>query len=148
MLSQFDETIYAERILRAGAHGYVTKKQEISEVIKAIRAVLGGQLYVGSRLATIALNKMLNLKPVKESKLNSGIQHLTDRELQVFHLLGAELSTRKIAAELKLSIKTVETHRENIKHKLGFHSAGDLAEHAVKWIRRNGTPTIPKELAG
>jgi len=146
VLSHLDEMIYAERTLRAGAHGFVMKKQATSEVLNAIRAVLGGELYVGSRLAAIALNKMLNQKPDREKNQKHAVDSLTDRELQIFHLLGAELSVRKIAEELKLSIKTVETHRENIKHKLGFQTAGDLTDHALKWIRRNGVATISKKL--
>jgi DNA-binding CsgD family transcriptional regulator len=91
---------------------------------------------------------MLGQKHVKEKSKNHGLENLTDRELQIFHLLGAELSARKIAGELKLSIKTVETHRENIKHKLGFDSARKLAEHALKWLQRNGESTVSKELPG
>lgn len=148
VVSQLEETIYAERILRAGAHGFITKKQATSEVLNAIRAVLAGELYVGPRLATIALHKMLGKKDGNEKATHHSLENLTDRELQIFHLVGAELSVKKIAAELKLSVKTVETHRENIKHKLGFQSAGELARHASKWIRRNGESSVLKQLAG
>ena len=146
-VSQFDEAVYAERTLRAGAHGFVMKRQEVSELLKAIRAVLDGQLYAGSRLATLALNKMLCNSTNKEKPRKNGVEGLTDRELQIFHLLGAVLSVGKIASELGLSVKTVETHRENIKHKLGFNSAKKLAEHATKWVERNGQVTISRELA-
>lgn len=142
VVSQLNELVYAERTLRAGAHGYVMKRQSIPEVLNAIRSVLAGQLYVGSRLATIALNQMLGKKTGKNKK-NHGVENLTDRELQIFHLLGAELGVSQISKELGLSVKTVETHRENIKHKLGFKSARDLASHALKWIKRHGPSTAP-----
>ena len=142
VVSQLDELVYAERTIRAGARGFVMKKQSIAEILNAIRSVLAGELYVGSRLAAIALNKMLGKKPALEKPRNRGIENLTDRELQIFHLLGTELSVRKISRELNLSIKTVETHRENIKHKLGFQSAADLVEHALKWIQRHNQPTV------
>jgi DNA-binding NarL/FixJ family response regulator len=144
VVSQLDELVYAERTIRAGAHGFVMKKQSIAEILNAIRSVLAGELYVGSRLAAIAFNKMLGKRPASEKPRNRGIENLTDRELQIFHLLGAELSARKISRELNLSVKTVETHRENIKHKLGFQSAADLAEHAFKWIQRHNQPTVSK----
>ncbi len=142
VVSQFDETLYAERTLRAGAHGYVMKEQPTSEVLVAIRAILSGQLYVGSRLAAIALHKMIETKPGNQKHPASNIQMLTDRELQIFHLLGAGLKAQKIAQELKLSVKTVETHRENIKHKLGFGSAVELAQHAVSWLQSNGQTVV------
>ena len=149
VVSQFDETIYAERTLRAGAHGYVMKEQPTSEVLAAIKAILSGQLYVGTRLAAIALHKMLETKPGNHEHPASGIEMLTDRELQIFHLLGAGLKAQKIAQELKLSVKTVETHRENIKHKLGFGSAVELAHHAVSWVQTNGQAIVSSgQLAG
>ena len=136
VLSQLDETVYAERTLRAGAQGFIMKEQPPAEVLNAIRVVLGGQLYVGQRLAAIALHKMLGQRPHKGTNHGHDVDKLTDRELQIFHLLGVELGVKKIAGELNLSVKTVETHRENIKHKRGFQSAAELARHATKWVRR------------
>jgi DNA-binding NarL/FixJ family response regulator len=131
VISQFDEAVYAERALRAGARGYVMKQQATQEVLTAMRTILAGELYVSPRIAALALHKMVETKPVVPG---SGIESLTDRELQVFRLLGGRLSTRQIAAELHLSFKTVETHRENIKHKLRLTGAAELVRYATEWV--------------
>jgi DNA-binding NarL/FixJ family response regulator len=131
VLSQFDEALYAERALRAGARGYVMKQEATEEVLTAIRAILKGELYVSRKMAVLALHKSLQ---TKSGARCVGIENLTDRELQVFQLIGAGMSTREIAAELKVSFKTVETHRENIKHKLGLHSAQEIVRSATMWV--------------
>lgn len=131
ILSQYDAPMYAERALRAGAVGYVVKEQAAAEVLQAIRTVLGGQVYLTRCMASIILQKMVGLK----AEGRSGVEALTDRELHVLNLLGGGLSTRQIANELKLSFKTVETHRENIKRKLGLSNAAALVHYATQWGR-------------
>ncbi len=131
VISQFDEAIYAERALRAGARGYLMKEQATQEVLTAMRTILAGELYVSPKIAALALHKLVETTPPVPG---SGIASLTDRELEVFRLLGGGLSTRQIAAELHLSFKTVETHRENIKHKLGLSGAAELVRRAREWV--------------
>ena len=131
VLSQLDETLYAERALRAGARGYVMKEEASTEVHLAIRAILAGELYVSRKMSLIALHKLLS----NESEPRSGyVERLSDRELQVFQMIGAGMATSDIAGELKLSFKTIEAHRENIKHKLGLRNAIDLLCHATHWV--------------
>jgi len=133
VLSQYDAPMYAERALRAGAMGYVIKEQAAAEVLQAIRTVLGGQVYLTRSMASVLLQKMVG--PGKTEGGRSGVEALTDRELHVLNLLGGGLSTRQIANELKLSFKTVETHRENIKRKLGLRNAAALVHYATQWGR-------------
>jgi DNA-binding NarL/FixJ family response regulator len=134
VLSQFDENTYAERVLRAGARGYVMKQEATEAVLTAIRAVLDGELYVSRRIAVSVLNKFLQSKPTAGSGL---VERLSDRELQVFQMVGSGMRTRDISTKLGLSIKTIETHRENIKHKLGLQAGPDLVRHATRWVEGN-----------
>jgi DNA-binding NarL/FixJ family response regulator len=133
ILSQYEAPLYAERALRAGACGYLVKEQGAEEVLNAIRTVLGGELYLTRGIAALLLHKIVgaNAKTATEH-----LQQLTDRELHVLNLLGMGLSTREIAAELGVSFKTVETHRENIKHKLGLQGAAALIHYATNWARQ------------
>jgi len=131
VLSQHDETLYAERVLRAGARGYVMKEEVADEVRNAIRTILKGDLYVSRKMSVLALHKLL--AKVGEIR-GSYVERLTDRELQVFQMIGSGMGTADIATELKLSLKTIETHRENIKHKLGLRNAVDLVCHATHWV--------------
>jgi len=133
ILSQYDAPIYVERAMRAGALGYLIKEQAAEEVLKAIRSVLGGDIYLSRAMAALLLRKIVGPNP-KNSQ--SGAEPLTDRELHVFQLLGAGLSTREIATELNLSFKTVETHRENIKRKLNIRGASALVHAATEWSRQ------------
>jgi DNA-binding NarL/FixJ family response regulator len=126
VLSQLDEMIYAERCIRAGADGYLTKLEACAEVLTAIRAVLNGESYVSRKVALLVFHQRMS----GETPKRSGVDSLTDRQLHVFQLLGAGLSTRQIAERMKLSIKTVETHREHIKHKLALSDAVELVKHA------------------
>ena len=137
IVSQCDETLYAERALKAGARGYVMKNRSLSEILAAMRAVLAGEFYVSPKIATIALNQMANGKLANNN--HEGPAHLTNRELQIFQLLGAGLRARDISTKLHLSIKTVETHRENIKHKLKLPTAGELIHYAAKWVDGRGS---------
>lgn len=133
VISQFDETVYAERSLRAGAKGYVMKDQATEEVIGAIRTVLAGQVYL-SRTMT---NRVLQTKFTgKFSPRAASVEKLTDRELQVLQLLGIGNSTRKIAGQMNLSIKTVETYREHLKQKLGLSNSTELVHYATHWVEQ------------
>ena len=133
VISQFDEAVYAERSLRAGAKGYVMKDQATEEVIGAIRAVLGGQVYL-SRAMT---NRVLQTNFTgKSSPHAASVEKLTDRELHVLQLLGIGTSTRKIAGQMNLSIKTVETYREHLKQKLGLSNSTELVHYATHWVEQ------------
>jgi DNA-binding NarL/FixJ family response regulator len=132
VLSSYEEEIYAERALRAGAKGYLMKEEATEQVLVAVRAILNGELYVSRKLNVLFLDKLLKA-PARTG--GQPIDSLTDRELQVFQLLGAGLSTRQIAAKLNLSFKTIETHRENIKHRLGLTNAEELVRAATAWVQ-------------
>jgi DNA-binding NarL/FixJ family response regulator len=132
-----DEVLYAERALRAGARGYVMK-EEVPEVIReAIDTVLGGELYVSRRMAVRLLHQVLEAKPLLHEA--AGVDALSDRELQIYQMIGAGLGTQQIARELRLSPKTVETHRENIKHKLNLPDAATLLLQATTWVQDSGS---------
>ena len=128
VVSQSDEALCAEQALRAGAHGFVKKEEPAGEILTAIQTVLAGEFYVSPKVSGGALPKLVENG---SQNGNSRVECLTDRELQVLRLLGEGLGTRKIADELNLSFKTVETHRENIKHKLGLSDAGELVRYAA-----------------
>jgi DNA-binding NarL/FixJ family response regulator len=131
VLSEHDETLYAERALRAGARGYLMKEEATDEVLNAIRRILQGELYVSRKMSVLALHKLLDNAPQARGNY---LECLSDRELQVFQMLGAGRGTADIATELHVSFKTIESHRENIKHKLGLRNAVDLLCHAVHWV--------------
>jgi DNA-binding NarL/FixJ family response regulator len=133
VLSQFDEMLYAERVLQAGASGYIMKEQASQEVLKAIRTVLSGHIYVSRKLATRLGGRFAGIQP--PSPL-AGFEHLSDREQNVLKLLGVGMSTREIATELNLSIKTVETYRENLKTKLGINDSTELTRYAAELMDR------------
>lgn len=143
VLSMHDETIYAERVLRAGARGYVMKDEATDKVIVAIRTVLAGGLYLSERMASKMLVKFV------EGRQGTGglpMDRLSDRELEVFELVGHGLGTRQIAGKLGLSIKTVEAHRESIKKKLKLADATELLQHAIHWVQfeRQATRTVER----
>jgi DNA-binding NarL/FixJ family response regulator len=131
VLSMHDEMVYSERVVRAGASGFVMKQQSTRDLLTAIETVRRGELYLNSRVAGVMLRKML--QPTR-GEIRVGLESLTDRELHVYQLIGSGMSARSIADELKLSVKTVDAHRENIKNKLGVHSAADLARQAAAWV--------------
>jgi len=132
ILSQYGAPIYVERAMRAGASGYVVKEQAANEVLNAIRSVLAGEIYLTRAMAALLLRKLLI---PKLGGPNPGAEPLTDRELHVLQLLGSGLSTRDIATELHVSFKTIESHRENIKRKLGLNDAVALIHFATEWAR-------------
>jgi DNA-binding NarL/FixJ family response regulator len=146
VLSQYDEMLFAERVLRAGASGYVMKENATDEILTAVRRVLAGDIYFSQRIGATFIRRSLEEKPAV-SRL--GVERLSDRELQVFQLIAASVSTRDIAEQFHLSVKTVETHRENIKSKLGLENAAELSEFARVWAFENVLPrqqpaTTPK----
>ncbi len=131
VVSMHDETLYAERALRAGARGYLMKEAGGEKLLAAIRHVLSGQVYVSERLSAQLLDSMTSRRPRGSS---SPIEKLSDREFQVFQLIGQGRNTREIAQQLHLSPKTVDVHRANIKDKLGLLDATALVRHAVRWV--------------
>ena len=143
VLSQYDELIFAERALRAGASGYIMKENATDEVLRAVRRVLAGELYFSERVAAAVVRRTLREKP---SGGRVGVESLSDREMQVFQLLGASYSARQIAEQFHLSRKTVESHCEKIKHKLSLHSAAEVKHFARKWVAENLGPSEPRVL--
>jgi DNA-binding NarL/FixJ family response regulator len=130
ILSMHDETIYAERALRVGANGYIMKQEATEKVLVAVRRILSGQIYVSDRIA----NRMLRHYVTGSGTVrNSSIADLSDRELEVFRLIGEGHGTRQIAEELHLSIKTVESYQAHIKEKLSLHNSRELMQHAIQW---------------
>lgn len=131
VVSMHDENLYAERALRAGARGYMTKQQATSDILIAIRRVLEGGIFLNERTASTVLARLTN----PEAKGNSIIDSLTDRELQVFEMTGRGLSTREIGAQMHIDIKTVDTYRTRIKEKLRLRSSSELLQLAIRWNR-------------
>lgn len=135
VLSMHDEELYAERALRAGAKGYITKNEASTEVVRAIRSVLQGDVYASRRM-TARLLERLTRKRVPPDL--AGMETLADRELEVFQMLGRGSSTREIAQALGLGESTVETYRARIKEKLRLRSAAELYLRAGQWVRDQG----------
>jgi DNA-binding NarL/FixJ family response regulator len=129
-LSMHDEALYAERMLRAGAKGYIMKAEATENVVTAIRKILSGQIYVSDKMAAKMVRKLVGGGPDVGA---SAIERLSDRELEVFHSIGQGHSTRQIAERLHLSIKTIETYREHIKEKLNLADASELLQYAIQW---------------
>jgi len=127
--SMHDETLYAERVLTAGARGYINKQEAQESIIKAIRRVLSGKVYLSEAMTDRMLSGMVNSDVDKRD-----IDSLSNRELQVFELIGEGVAVSQIAGQLNLSIKTIETHQANIKKKLGLKSAHELTQRAIRWI--------------
>jgi len=136
VLSMHDEAVYAERSLRAGARGYVTKQELDDTLLTAIHRLLDGDIYMSRNLeARLAANFVTGRTLYTSSVMDA----LSDRELQVFRLIGQGRSTRQIAETLHLSIKTIESHREHIKQKLSIRSAAELAQRATQWVETGQT---------
>lgn len=130
-LSTHDEALYAERALRAGAKGYVMKQEPTDHVMEAVRRILKGEVHLSKKMSDRLLHKMTQ---PHSSPTISDVETLSDRELEVYRLLGQGRGTRQIATELHLSISTVETHRAHIKEKLSLNSTPELLRHAVEWV--------------
>jgi DNA-binding NarL/FixJ family response regulator len=134
--SALEESIFAERAMRAGADGYVMKRASGQQLASAIRDIMEGDIYVSREVALSGFRKSLRQRPKKNRSPRStnALENLSDREMHIFQLLGSGLGTREIAQSLHLSVKTVESHRENIKHKLRLRSGAQLYERAAKWM--------------
>jgi DNA-binding NarL/FixJ family response regulator len=133
VVSAHDESIYAEIAFRAGALGYLMKQEALDKIISAIRRVLGGNIYVSEALAAKMLQQQIRGKTdIQESP----VKGLSDRELEVFQLIGQWKKTSEIAQELHLSVKTIEYYREQIKRKLNLKNSAELTQHATAWVQR------------
>ena len=130
ILSMHDESIYAERALRAGAQGYIMKQEATEKVLVALRRILSNEIYVSERIANRMLQRYIG-SPGEGRP--SSVSDLTDRELEVFRLIGEGHSTRQIAEQLHISVKTVESYQAHIKEKLSLRSARELVQHAIQW---------------
>lgn len=135
VISMHDESLYAERALRAGAMGYVMKHERGKRVLAAISRVLGGDIYVSEKMATSMLSK---LTWGKDQEPVSPVEKLSDRELEVFRMLGQVKGTRQIAEELNLTVATINTFRARIKDKLQLKTSTELAMYAIQWFRESG----------
>jgi DNA-binding NarL/FixJ family response regulator len=131
ILSMHDESIYAERALRAGANGYIMKQEATDSVLDALRRILNREVYVSPRIA----NKMLQqfVGTTGTERRHSSVDDLSDRELEVLRLIGAGHGTRQIAEQLHLSVKTVETYQAHLKEKLGLRNSRELVQYATRW---------------
>jgi DNA-binding NarL/FixJ family response regulator len=130
ILSMHDESIYAERAMRAGANGYIMKQEATEKVLVAIRRILQGDVYLSDRLTKTMLQQFVRGGLPANS---SPLLNLTDRELEVFRLIGEGHGTRRIADELHLSVKTIESYQAHIKEKLALRNARELVQHAIEW---------------
>lgn len=130
VISMHDESLYAERVLRAGARGYIMKQEGGKKLMEAIRHVLSGKIYLSEKMSATILESL-----GRGSKDGRGsMENLTDREFEVFQLLGTGKGTREIAEQIHLSPKTVEAHRANIKRKLALKTGPELTRYAVRWV--------------
>lgn len=136
VVSVHDESVYAEIAFRAGALGYLMKGEALEKVLVAIRRVFGGAVYVSDAMAAKLLQKQVRGQADAQA---SPVSLLSDRELEVFQLLGQWKTTRQIAQELHLSIKTIEYYREQVKRKLNLTSAAELTQHATAWVQRENS---------
>ncbi len=133
VVSAYDESFFAERALRAGALGYINKQELQGQVVEALRTVLRGERYLSSVMAQRLIAQAIGSKAA-----HGGTETLTDRELQIFQLIGRGKSTREIAQELNVSVHTIDSHREHIRAKLDLHSGTELIQRAVQWHIENG----------
>ena len=134
VLSMHEEHLYAERVLRAGAKGYVSKQEEPAEVVEAIREVMNGRTYVSKRVNRAILDR---LGHADKAVRPSGMDLLSDREVEVFQLVGRGLNSRSISTELHLEPSTVDSYRARIKQKLGIKNAAELYHRAAQWAETN-----------
>jgi DNA-binding NarL/FixJ family response regulator len=135
VVSMHEETLYAERALRAGAMGYVMKQEPAKAVKAAIRKVLGGDIHLSEKMASAVLGKLVHERT--DEKPVSPMENLSNRELEVFRLLGEGKASRDIAQQLDLSVATINSFRNRIKEKLNFKNSTELILHAIHWVREN-----------
>jgi DNA-binding NarL/FixJ family response regulator len=135
VISMHSESIYAERVLRSGGRGYVMKSEGGERVLEAIRHVLDGAIYVSRGMAAVLLD---NWSQIRSPDTDRPLRVLTDREFEIFQLIGQGVPTTEISRRLHVSVKTVGTHRVHIKQKLNIKSGTELVQHAVQWITTQG----------
>ena len=134
VVSMHDEAVYAERVLRAGGRGYLMKQEGGKKLLEAIRQVLAGNISVSEKMAA----RILEIFSGQRAGPESPVERLSDREFEVFQLIGQGLGTREVAARLHLSAKTVAVHRTNIRKKLKLNGATDVVRHAIRWVEMGG----------
>ncbi len=142
VLSMHDESRFAERSLLAGAKGYIMKRETSSSVVEAIRCVLRGQIYLSEKIKGEILSRFVG---GAHTYNKTPVDRLTDRELEVYRLIGRGLSTNDIAEKISLSTKTIGTYRERIKEKLNLKHASELIRHAMLWVENEEIRTNPKD---
>lgn len=145
VLSMHHESIYALRVLKAGARAYVMKQDVINKVVEAIRRIRNGHLYVSDNVASQMLNRLVAGDSPEDS---SPVASLSDRELEIVNLIGSGLLTREIAVRLHVSVKTVETHRAHIKDKLNLRNATQLVQFCVRWVEENNAGNEVMSVSG
>jgi DNA-binding NarL/FixJ family response regulator len=133
VVSMHDETLYAERAIRAGASGYINKDEAAESLINALRQVLAGKVYLSRRMTDTLVQQAMGRK----QPAGPPMEALSDRELEVFELIGQGLTTRRVAEKLHLSVKTIDTYRSNIKDKLNLTNSTELTRFAVQWVLEN-----------
>jgi len=136
-MSMHDERVYAERALRAGARGYIMKKEAVESIVPAIRTILAGEIYLSERMRGKLLSGLLGQRKKEETVFP--LETLSDREVEVFQLIGNGFTTKEIARRLKLSPKTIDSYREHLKIKLNLNNGAELLRHAIRWSRLENT---------
>jgi|SRR5580698_4252136 DNA-binding NarL/FixJ family response regulator len=136
VMSMHDESLYAERALRAGARGYIMKNEANERIRAAIQRVLDGELYLSDRIKEKMLHRVVSNKKGEEAV--SSVELLSDREMEVFQLIGNGFSTKQIASKLNLSVKTIDSYREHLKLKLPLEHGSDLVHYAIQWVKSEG----------
>ncbi len=132
IMSMHDESLYAERALRAGAKGYIMKQEASDNILVAIRRILEGELYLSEKMKEKMLHRLVHNR---KDEVVFSIDTLSDREMEVFQLIGNGFSTRQIATKLNLSVKTIDSYREHLKLKLHIEKGADLVRHAIQWVK-------------
>lgn len=138
--SMHDEMLFAERVLRAGAMGYLSKQEPPELLVKAIRQVLRGELYLSPRMTSRILHRIVDGTPTQEDP----VEGFSNREIEVYELIGQGLTIQQIAARMLLSPKTVETYREKLKQKLNVKNSAELNRRAVQWVLERGWASPPQ----
>jgi len=134
-----DETLYAERVLRAGGRGYIMKQEGPEKILRAVRQMLEGQIYLNEKMSV----RILDAFSGRRAKTTSPIARLTDRELEILQLIGRGKDSHSIAKQLHLSFKTVDAHRGNIKLKLSLKSGTELVCYAARWVETQQAASQP-----
>jgi len=130
-LSMHDETLYAERAIRAGARGYIMKNEMTGTIVRAIRQIIGGKLYLSESMSSRLLDELIF---DQAKRIGHSIEKLTDRELEILELIGRGHRTSDIAKQLNVSVKTIDTHRLRIKKKLKLKNSAELVKYAIEWV--------------